>query len=208
MKWAARPIVGLVITLLGASAMATETPKHQVLARYRDFEVREYPSLVVAETEVEGDRGEADNEGFSRLAGYIFGRNHSAKKIAMTAPVTEAPVEEKKIAMTAPVTEESAGPRRWRMQFMMPSELPLEALPEPNDARVHLRVLPPRRFAAIRYSGRWSQQNYDEHLEQLQAAMQREGLSAKGEPVWARYDPPFKPWFLRTNEILIEVQSP
>jgi len=185
--------------------MATETPKHEVLKRYGDFEVRRYPSYVVAETEVEGEQSDVGNEAFSRLAGYIFGKNRGARKIAMTAPVTQAPAEGTKIAMTAPVTQSSTGPRSWRVQFMMPSEYSLEMLPEPKDERVHLRLLQPRRFAAIRYSGTWSRKNYEEHLAQLGAAMKREGLEAKGEPVWARYDPPFKPWFLRTNEILIEV---
>lgn len=59
---------------------------------------------------------------------------------------------------------------------------------------------------AIRYSGTWSKKNYDEHLTLLKAALVREGLSPTGEPVWARYDPPYKPWFLRTNEILFELQ--
>lgn len=185
--------------------MAIETPKHQVLKRYADFELREYPSYVVAQTEVEGDQTEVGSEAFSRLAGYIFGGNQGAMKIAMTAPVTQVPAQGQKIAMTAPVTQVSTGPRRWRVQFMMPSEYSLQTLPEPKDPRVHLRVLEPRRFAAIRYSGTWSQKNYDDHLDKLRGAMRREGLIAKGEPVWARYDPPFMPWFLRSNEILIEV---
>jgi len=187
--------------------MAIESPKHEVLKRYADFEVRQYPPSIVAETEVEGDFSSVGSEAFSRLAGYIFGNNRGARKIAMTAPVTQAPAEGAKIAMTAPVTQESSGPRSWRVQFMMPSEYTLQSLPEPKDARVHLRALPPRRFAAIRYSGTWSQKNYQEHLDQLRSAMQREGLVALGEPIWARYDPPFKPWFMRTNEILLEVSA-
>lgn len=185
--------------------MATETPKHEVLKRYADFELRAYASYVVAETEVEGDQGEVGDQAFSRLAGYIFGGNQGAKKIAMTAPVSQVRQEGQKIAMTAPVAQVSTGPRSWRVQFMMPSEFTLQTLPRPNGPRVHLRALEPRRFAAIRYSGTWWQKNYDEHLETLRSAMRREGLTAKGEPVWARCDPPFTPWFLRTNEILIEV---
>jgi len=183
--------------------MAIEQPKHEVVKTYDDFEVREYPAYVVAETEVTGEQTEAGNEAFSRLAGYIFGNNGGAKKIAMTAPVTQAPGA--KIAMTAPVTQTSTGAKTWRVQFMMPAEYRLETLPEPKDARVQLKTVPARRVAALRYSGTWSQKNYDEHLAELSAAMKREGLEATGEPTWARYDPPFKPWFLRTNEILIEV---
>ncbi len=124
----------------------------------------------------------------------------------MTAPVTQTRTEGAQIAMTAPVTQVLTRDHTWRVQFMMPSQYTLETLPEPMDARVKLREVGPRRVAALRYSGTWSQANFDEHLEKLRRAMQLAGLEAKGEPLWARYDPPpFKPWFLRTNEILIDV---
>ncbi|HEY0880892.1 MAG TPA: heme-binding protein, partial [Archangium sp.] len=132
--------------------------------------------------------------------------NGGSKEIAMTAPVTQAPASGERIAMTAPVTQTPAGPQRWRVQFTMPSAYRLETLPEPKDPRVQLRVVPEKRVAALRYSGTWSQKNYDEHLATLRAAMKRERLEPAGEPTWARYDPPFKPWFLRTNEIQIEVR--
>jgi len=187
--------------------MAIETPKHEVLKRYPDFELRQYPAYLVAETEVSGTQGDVGSEAFSRLGGYIFGANQGAKKIAMTAPVTQAPTVGEKIAMTAPVTQQSTGPRTFKVQFMMPSEYSLQTLPEPTDRRVTLRVVEPQRVAVIQYSGTWSQANYDEHLAKLQAAMKAQGLSAASEPTWARYDPPYKPWFLRTNEILIPLKA-
>ena len=171
--------------------MAIEKPRHRLVKEFPDIELRDYPASVVAQTEVEGERDEVGNEAFRRLAGYIFGNNRGEKKIAMTAPVTQA--------------RSAAGPRSWRVQFMMPSAYTLETLPEPKDPRVQLRQLPPRRVAAIRYSGSWSQRRYEQHLGTLTAAMKREKLVPAGDPIWARYDPPFKPWFLRTNEILIEV---
>jgi hypothetical protein len=39
----------------------------------------------------------------------------------------------------------------------------------------------------------------------LEAAIIKQGLEKKGPPVWARYDSPMTPWFLRTNEIQIEL---
>lgn len=42
---------------------------------------------------------------------------------------------------------------------------------------------------------------YEEHLKKLQDALARAGLRWHGEPVWARFDPPWKPWLLRRNEI-------
>lgn len=187
--------------------MAIEKPKYEVVEEKPDLEVRQYGPSIVAETEVSGDFSDIGREAFSRLAGYIFGNNEGQKKIAMTAPVTQTPAEGMKIAMTAPVTQQGVGPHTYRVDFTMPSEYTLQTLPAPKDSRVHLRTLEPKRYAAIRYHGTWSQKNYDQHLAALRAAMQREGLTAEGEPVWARYDPPYKPWFLRTNEILIPVAT-
>jgi len=187
--------------------MAIEQPNYRVVQKLGDFEIREYAPYVVAETEVSGTRESAGNSGFRTLAGYIFGKNRGERKIAMTAPVTQA--EGKKIAMAAPVTQASRGSgedgARWLIQFMMPTQYSLETLPEPLDPAIHFRLVQPRRVAALTYSGTWSESSYLEHLAKLREAMRREGLQWRGEPVWARYDPPWTPWFLRRNEILIDL---
>ena len=184
------------------TAMAIEKPSYRVVERREAFEVREYAPYLVAETVVGGSREEAGNAGFRILAAYIFGKNRGEKKIAMTAPVTQS--EPAKIAMTAPVTQ--AGQEgRWIIQFMMPSTYTLETLPEPLDPAISFRAVPARRVAAHTYSGTWSASRYEEHLATLRAALAAAGLTAVGEPIWARYDPPFMPWFLRTNEILLEL---
>jgi hypothetical protein len=203
--------------LLGSAAMAIEKPEHVVVRTLgEDLEVRDYPGYLVAETRVAGSRSDAGNESFRRLAGYIFGGNQKQQKFAMTAPVTtapapaaaEAPAQGEKLAMAAPVTQTKAEGGEWLVQFVLPKGQTLESLPKPNDPRVTLRALPAKRYAVVRYSGTWSDANFDEHLALLRAAMAREKLTPLGEPVWARYDPPFKPWFLRTNEILLEVARP
>lgn len=186
------------------AAMALERPSYRVVERREAFEVREYAPYLVAETLVGGSREEAGNAGFRILASYIFGKNKGERKIAMTAPVTQA--EPSKIAMTAPVAQ--AGEEgRWTIQFMMPSAYTLETLPEPLDPAVAFRVMPARRVAALTYSGTWSASRYEAHLAKLRAALEEAGLAAVGEPIWARYDPPYMPWFLRTNEILVEVSG-
>jgi hypothetical protein len=184
------------------SAMAIESPKYEVLKRYDDLEVRRYPAFVVAETEVSGSRGDAGNEAFRRLGGYIFGANTASSKIDMTAPVAQS----QKIDMTSPVTQTASG-ATWKIQFSMPAKWTLQTLPTPNDARVTLREVKERVVAVVKYSGTWSEANYQEHLDLLQRGLAREGLTTTGEPTWARYDPPFKPWFLRTNEIHLELTA-
>jgi hypothetical protein len=192
----------LLLWVCGA-AMAIEEPKYSVLETFEDFEVRSYSPYVVAETAVQADFDQAGNDAFGILAGYIFGKNKGARKIEMTAPVTQAPTT---IAMTAPVTQTAAA-GEVMVQFAMPREWTLETLPEPLDPRVKLREVPARKFAVIRYSGFWSERRYREHLEKLEAALEREGLHWRGEPVWARYNPPWTPWFLRRNEIWLEVDG-
>jgi hypothetical protein len=195
----------LLVLLWSTTSMAIESPKYEVLKRYDGFEVRRYASYVVAETEVQtADRSEAGNAAFGRLAGYIFGGNTTSTKIAMTAPVTQS----QRIEMTTPVTQQATGASTYVVQFSMPSSFTLETLPQPKDARVTLKTVPSRVVAVMRYSGTWSTANYQEHLDALKAGLVKAGLTAIGEPVWARYDPPYTPWFLRTNEIQLELASP
>ena len=180
--------------------MALEQPRYDVLESDGRFELRRYEPYIVAETVVDAEFERAGNEGFRRLADYIFGNNRSQQKLAMTAPVSQTTSE--KIAMTAPVSMHRQG-ELYRITFMMPSKYTLETLPEPVDAEVHLREMPGGLVAAIRYSGTWSQQRYEAHRTELGPWIDAHGWTVSGEPIFARYDPPFKPWFLRRNEILI-----
>ncbi len=194
-------IVGLFA--VGGSAMAIEKAKYEVLERAKNFELRQYAPRIVAETMVEGKFEEVGNKGFRLLYDYINGNNVSKQSISMTAPVTQEAGSEK-IAMTAPVSQELAG-EKWRITFLMPLEYTLETLPQPLDKRIKLKQEPGSLMAAIQYSGTWSQKRYEEKKSLLQVEIEKRGLRPVGVPVWARYDPPFMPWFLRRNEVLIPV---
>ena len=185
--------------------MAFEERAYTVLQSEGSIEVRDYAPALVAETIVEADFEEAGSPGFRILVEYISGANAQRESIAMTAPVTQIP-EGERIAMTAPVTQELVK-QGYRITFMMPSGRTLEDLPIPDDHRIALREEPGQRYVAIRYSGFWSEKNYQQQLERLTRWMAQKGLEPKGSAVWARYDPPFMPWFLRTNEILIPIGS-
>ena len=197
--------VGVLIALLGGGDVAYESPNYRVADTIEAVEIRDYEPYVVAEADVDGTIEEAGNQGFRILAKYIFGDNRGNTKVAMTAPVSQERARSEKIAMTAPVTQERAGDR-FTIQFMMPTKYTIETLPKPNDARIRFREIEGRRLAAIQYSGRWTEQNYQEHLDELVQTLRRYGYDPVGEPVWARYDPPFKPWFMRRNEILTAFQ--
>jgi hypothetical protein len=191
--------------LVVKSAMAIEKAKYTVLEKKDGFEIRKYDPQIVAETFVEGDLEKAGNEGFRRLYAYISGENTTKQSISMTAPVSQE-TGSKKIAMTAPVNQEKKD-NRWRITFLMPAEYTLETLPEPNDTRVRLAEESGRLMVAVKYSGTWSEEGYEENRALLEEYIQKRGLTKTGEPVWARYDPPFMPWFLRRNEVLIPVEK-
>ncbi len=189
----------LILSTFTMPSHATEEPEYQVVRELADIEVRQYAAYAVAEVVVAGPADEAGNQAFPILAGYIFGKNKGERKFAMTAPVTQAatPV---KLEMTAPVTQ-AAAPGGFVVQFVLPRGVTVASAPEPLDARVQLREVVPAQVAVIRYSGFWSQSNYEEHLGKLQAALRAADLAWTGEPVYARYNAPFTPWFMRRNEI-------
>lgn len=183
---------------------ATEEPEFKTIRQLAtDIELREYPSYLVAEVVVPGPASEAGNRAFPILAGYIFGKNKGSRKFAMTAPVTQAAVPVK-LEMTAPVTQ-TAVSDGFLVQFVLPKEVTLSTAPEPLDARITLRVVPPSRVAVIRYSGFWSESNYNTHLVKLQTALRAANLVPTEPAIYSRYNPPFTPWFMRRNEIWLRL---
>jgi len=185
--------------------VAIEEATYTVVEDDGEFEIRDYAPHVLAETVVAGAFDRAGNEAFRKLFRYISGDNRSRHKVAMTAPVSQEPSGEK-IEMTAPVGQRPAEDR-WVVSFTMPASYARETLPEPGDSQVTLRQVPARRMAALRYSGFWTERSYLRHKLKLESWVRNRGLRIAGDPVWARYNPPFAPWFLRRNEILVPVDG-
>ena len=184
--------------------MAVEEPAFRTVLEDGAFEIRDYPALVVAEVTVTGEQKEAASSGFRLLAGYIFGGNKRKQSIAMTAPVAQEPSGEK-IAMTAPVTQTQAA-GEWVVRFTMPSNYSMDTLPEPNDARVRLRVTPPARYAVVRFSGLARADDVAAQTAELSAWMQHRDLRRAGPASLAQYNPPWTLWFMRRNEVMIPIE--
>ena len=205
----AAALLGITFLLSVATmpSHAIEEPTYSVVQKTEQYEVRQYAPYLVAEVLVPGPASEAGKQGFSLLGGYIFGKNKGERKLEMTAPVTQTPVEPPapvKLEMTAPVTQ-AAAPGGFLVQFVMPKGYTLATLPEPLDAKVKLREVPGNRVAVIRFSGSWSQSLYEEKLQTLRGALAAAGMATVGEPVSSRYNSPFSLPFLRRNEIWLNL---
>jgi hypothetical protein len=185
---------GLLVLMLGVAVTWYVLTRNVEIARYEviesdgDIEIRSYPALIAAEVVRIGSRDEAVRGGFRPLAGYIFAKERSGEKIAMTAPVIQ----------------KSDG-RTWTISFIMPAQYSLDSLPAPSDSDIHLREIPPMRRAAIRFSGSWSDTLFAQKNAALAEWLEKRGLTPLGTPTYAYYNDPFTPGFLRRNEVLYDL---
>lgn len=194
----------LLFTLSGNAAMAIEEPAYEVLLETKHYEVRRYPPYIVAEVDVDGDFKRAGNSAFRVLAGYIFGDNEPQQKMEMTAPVESS--QGVRMNMTAPVTSQAGnGDGPYTYAFVMERKYTMDTLPKPVNPDIRLVQRPERIMAVHRYSGVWSEERYQEHEKILLDALAEDRIDITGSPVFARYNAPFTPWFLRRNEIMVEI---
>jgi hypothetical protein len=183
------------LVLLTPEVAANEEPSYEIEARDGAFEIRHYAPYVVAETLVEGDFKQASGQAFMRLFRYISGKNRRQLR-----------PDDPKISMTAPVTMRQVGDAT-RMTFMVPGKYTLETAPQPADPAVQLRGEPGGLVAVLTYSGRSTQERFLEREVELRDWLASRGLEANAEALFAGYDAPFKPWFLRRNEVLIPLTA-
>lgn len=185
-------LIGLLLLGAGGWIYMTnnvEQPEYTVIAADGAIEHRAYPALVAAEISTTGSRYDGVRSGFGPLASYIFAKQRAGPKIAMTAPVTQR----------------ARGDGDWTVQFIMPSAYRLEDLPKPVTGEVTLRTIPARQRAAIRFSGVADDAVIAEHETRLRAWLAEQGLIAEGAPIYAYYNAPFTPGFMRRNEVLFDI---
>ena len=194
-------------TPLLASEPATyngyEMPQYSVQQKDGVIELRQYEPHIVAEVTVTGTRREAANAGFRLLAGYIFGDNTTADKVAMTSPVTQ--VASEKIEMTSPVTQ-TGGDGTWTVRFMMPSEYTLDTLPTPEGDAIRFVEVDPGQRLVLRFSGRAMAKSMAPYVQQLRDYADANDIAIEGAVEAAYYDDPFTlPW-KRRNEVSFAVR--
>jgi effector-binding domain-containing protein len=203
-------VISILSTLIltGCSLVGirtSEEPHYQVLQDYGHIQIREYPPILIAQTEITGDYHTSGNQGFKRLAGYIFGGNQSQQQISMTTPVIQEKQSSEQIAMTAPVIQQQSGDN-WYMAFVLPSTYTLANAPIPDDPAIKLVEIPSKKLAVLSYTGSLSEQGIKEKSSALASWLIQQKYTLINPAQSAAYDPPWTLPFLRRNEIHIEIK--
>lgn len=183
----ALPVALGAFLLVSNSRAATETPEYKVILAAAKFEIRDYPVLTVATTSMGGD---GMNGSFMKLFRFITGGNGSAEKIAMTSPVLI-----------------DAAKDRRTMSFIMPKMAVDKGVPKPVGDTVTLGTIEAARFAVLRFSGSRTTANEQAAIAQLKVWLTAQKLTSKGDPLFAYYDPPWTPVFMRRNEVLVRIDK-
>ena len=169
----------------------TQKQVYSVLAAHNGFELRSYADCVLVQVVQRGDFMTAGNRGFSPLFGFISGNNANRQKIAMTAPVIQEKLSENEHVVS----------------FVMPADFSAIDTPAPIGSSLKVTAVPAHLAAARSFRGSWNAERFEGEGELLLAAVAKAGLVAKGNLYWSRFDPPFKPGFLRHNEVLVDVEN-
>ena len=147
-------------------------------------EIRRYHPCVIADVLVEAEYSQAASLGFRPLVTYISQNN---------------------IAMTAPVLQESTDSRSWIISFVMPEAMTVADLPNPASSKVTLRTLAEQLAAVLPFTGMTTASKIQEKESELRLALANESLTPIGTLRIARFDPPWKPGFLRYNEVILDI---
>ncbi|MTA38389.1 MAG: hypothetical protein F2569_04700 [Actinobacteria bacterium] len=165
----------------------TEEAKYTVMGRRDGIEFRAYDPHVLVSVTVPGSFELAPNYGFSPLVRYISGENLAAEKIAMTAPVFHVAESDSKHTIS----------------FVLPRDT--SAAPAPARADLTTHQVPAITVAAVRFAGGWREDRVKSYETELHRALSSMAVKETGAVMFARYDPPWKPGFLRRNEVLVPV---
>jgi hypothetical protein len=171
------------------STNKTEEQKYSLVSKYKDFEIRFYPSATIATINSDAKTyRDLSGPGFRKLAGYIFGGNVANTKISMTAPV--------QMDINDSVST---------MSFVMPSAYTKENLPKPNDPNVRIKNTADEYVAVIRFGGYASDKDLKFYSEKLQNLLKENSIISFGNYRFLGYNPPFQ-FIGRKNEIIVSVE--
>ncbi len=165
-----------------------ESYPYTVKKKYDRFEIRKYEAtLFTSVTLTSKGYKNTSSQGFSILAGYIFGKNDRKEKISMTTPVS--------MSLDDSTT----------MMFMVPKKLNKETLPKPEQSGIEFKEEPAKLLAAISFGGWANDTKIEKYKQDLKAALDAQGISYSNKFYFFGYNAPFEV-FNRKNEVLVELQ--
>ena len=202
-------IVLVSLTGCNVTGKGYEEPRYSVVkeaSQEPHITFRRYAPMIVAEVTTSGDMKESTSNGFRPLADYIFGNNLAKESLSMTVPVTQQANE--KMAMTVPVSQQQEADGKWNVRFYMSEDYTLENLPKPNNEAVKLREIAGHDAAVIQFSGSSNASNMMEHKKLLENYLETQNIATGGTAIYAYYNHPFTPWFLKRNEVMLKLKQP
>jgi hypothetical protein len=171
------------------STNKTEEQKYSLIRKFKQFEIRFYPSATIATIQSNAKTySDLSGPGFQKLAGYIFGGNEANTKISMTTPV-----------------QMNINDSGSTMSFVMPSAYSKENLPKPNDPNVHIENTADEYVAVIKFGGYASDKDLKFYSEKLQNLLKENGITSYGNYRFLGYNPPYQ-FIGRRNEIIVSVE--
>ncbi|MDA9056532.1 heme-binding protein [Flavobacteriaceae bacterium] len=184
-------LIAFVIIQLFAlnSQRNIETYPYKVTKKYDGFEIRTYDATLFTSVKLSTKNyKESSSQGFSILAGYIFGGNDRNEKIAMTSPVAMS-LED---SMT--------------MLFMVPKKFDKETLPQPNQSQIKFTEEPAKTVATIAFNGWADDEKIETYKQKLITALEKEGIPITNRFYFLGYNAPYEV-FNRKNEVIVELQK-
>lgn len=172
---------------LSRSTQQTEQHGYKVIKKFDHFEIRKYEPALFSSVKL-NKKGykESSSEGFSILAGYIFGDNETNEKIAMTSPVVM------ELGDTS------------KMMFMVPKNYNLKNLPNPKNSKIVFEKQEEKIIAAIRFDGWADDKKIEKYKTILINELVKEKLNYSNKFTFLGYNPPFEV-LNRRNEVVVEL---
>ena len=172
------------LLLLATSAHAYEEPEYEAVFQSDQFEVRFYEERLVVQTKYANQNG-----GFRKLFNYISGSNKNSEEISMTIPVTQ-----------------SNSGEGMMMQFYLPSRFNKSNAPLPDDGSLEISSIEAGHYAAVRFSGRSTEKNFNKYSKILRRALEKDNILISGPAIKATYNGPFTLPRFRRNESMFLVE--
>jgi hypothetical protein len=176
-------------SFISMSALKTEKQKFRLVLKDAELEIRYYPSATMATvySNATNYKGLANN-GFRKLAGFIFGGNEQKESISMTAPVRMN------------MTDKGSS-----MSFVMPEKYENKILPTPNDKNIQIQKSEPTYVAVISFGGYATDEKIDTYKNKLMQILAQRKIAISGAYNFLGYNAPYQ-FIGRTNEICIPIE--